>query len=78
MQESLIKLFMDNKEQVLTMQQIYNLFPDYYKLTKKQLTNHPKYPYPLYHHELRGLISHLVKTGIIERPDNDAYIYYSK
>lgn len=78
MTNALINLFEDNEGKFLTMHDIYELYPKYYNLSNSQLKKHPKYQYPLYQHELRSMVTQLVKKGLVKRPEVNSYIFNKK
>lgn len=80
MEEALTRIFKDNPNEVLEIEDLYNKFlsGNYYKLTDYQKEDDPKYPSPRYKHMIRSIIARLKKKGIITRISRNKYKFKIK
>ncbi len=70
---ALIKLIRNNKGKILSLEDMYIQFHNYYDLSEYQLENDLKYPRPRYKHEIRSILAKLVKEGIVTRLGMNQY-----
>jgi len=75
MEQSLINVFKNKPTNEFTMEEIRFDFQNYYKLSDYQKEDDSVYPQPRWHHEIRSILSKLVKRGIIKRIKRDCYKY---
>lgn len=57
----------------LSIQEIYSLIENYYPLTNFQKEPDKKYPSPRIQHEIRSILTRLVKKGLVEKPKRAYY-----